>query len=62
MSADWVAIIIVSVPAALAIFALFRPERCPSTISGGHSWDYGNRGISGWGVVRCSVCGKEDIY
>lgn len=27
-----------------------------------HDWDYGERGIGGWGVVRCTICGETDLY
>lgn len=27
-----------------------------------HEWDYGGRGISGWGIAECRTCGKTDLY
>lgn len=27
-----------------------------------HSWEYRPRTIGGWGIVRCTTCGAEDIY
>lgn len=27
-----------------------------------HDWEYGRRGVSGWGIVRCRTCLHWDIY
>jgi hypothetical protein len=27
-----------------------------------HEWVYHRRTMSGWGIVHCATCGKEDLY
>lgn len=60
---DWVGIGILLTLALLLLLQLwFSRDRCPLAPRGRHKWDYGSRGIGGWGCVRCARCGKEDIY
>lgn len=27
-----------------------------------HTWTYGRRSGTGWGIARCTSCGQEDLY
>lgn len=63
IDADWVAIGLLVLVFVAVVASLFAPDRCPESETRRHDWDYGRRGGgTGWGIVRCTACSKEDIY